>query len=174
MEIRRLAALAGAAAILATACSSSAATSAPGSSADKPVRLPGIAVGAVDRVVPGPEAGGADGNDKCLIRPGKPERVFLHAAHGSSRAIVDHAKSIDLDPLRTPDSAAPKWGCTTNEYARQRISIRIANARYSADPDVGRPAARSVARSGSPGSVRHLAVTAPTELPTIRRLSVPA
>jgi hypothetical protein len=94
------------------------------------VRLPGIAVGAVDRAR---KSAGADGNDKCLIRPGKPERVFLHAAHGSSRAIVDHAKSIDLDPLRTPDSAAPKWRCATNEYARQRISIRIANARHSAE-----------------------------------------
>jgi hypothetical protein len=94
------------------------------------VRLPGIAVGAVDRAR---KPTGADGNDKCLIRPGKPERVFLHAARGSSRAIADHAKSIDLDPLRTPDSAAPKWRCATNEYARQRISIRIANARHSAE-----------------------------------------
>jgi hypothetical protein len=43
--------------------------------------------------VPGPEVGRGHGNDKCLIRPNKPERVFLHAAHGSSRAIADRAKS---------------------------------------------------------------------------------
>jgi hypothetical protein len=44
--------------------------------------------------------------------------------------------------------------CITNEYAEQRIIIRMANARYSAEAAVGRRR-RRLREHGSPGSARY-------------------
>jgi len=52
--------------------------------------------------------------------------------------------------------------------------MRYDNALNSADPVVGRRPVMSVAGPGSPGSVRHAAVTAPARLAVMRRFCVPA
>src|SRR6266702_3766368 len=52
--------------------------------------------------------------------------------------------------------------------------VAYGRARTSADPVVGRRPVISVAGPGSPGPVRHAAVTAPARLAAMRRFCVPA
>jgi len=52
--------------------------------------------------------------------------------------------------------------------------MRADEVLISADPVVGRRPVMSVSGPGSPGSVRHAAVTAPARLAAMRRFCVPA